>query len=99
MRKKSLQLQRRRPVTLRILLSLQLQEDEKMHISLIDLGPRESRVILSATWPCQSSILTFLFFPRRYLVADFRLRFGKSLPTRAFSSVAASRGQQHCELL
>jgi hypothetical protein len=58
MRQRHLQLQRRRPVALRILLSLQLEEDAKMRI----LRPRESRVSLSATRSCQWSFLSFCSF-------------------------------------
>lgn len=70
MGKKHLQSQRRRPVILRILLSLRLQEDEKMRISH---RPEATRV---TSHPDSQPFLSvvdfdFLSLPRRYLLPTF----------------------------
>jgi hypothetical protein len=79
MRQRLLQLQRRRPVILRILLSLRLEKDAKMRISTTPVASQ------SVSHPLMSVVdFEFLLLERMpILFADFRLRIGKTLPFRA----------------
>jgi hypothetical protein len=87
MRQRFLQLQRRRPVILRILSSLRLQEDVTMRISSARVASQ------SVSHPLMSMVnFDFLLLTcMPILFADFRLRIGKALLSRAsFLSVDIS---------
>lgn len=79
MRQSLLQLQRRRPVILRILLSLQLEEDAKMRISSTRVASQSVSHPLMSVVDFDFLLLTCM----PILFADFRLRIGKALLFRA----------------